>query len=172
MQSNGTCVPASLPHSVRPAQFLLSGIVFAPLFGWIRLVRTIHADLRLRRTTVNYRFPKNKLPLFGLLPILIGVLAFGPALLGAQVRAPQNNGHSPLQSIPVTGTIASNGGTFEGTLSIVSFADNAGVLVANGLLTGTLRDATGQVIGTVTDEYVPNIPVGTGAGGAPQATCH
>lgn len=60
---------------------------------------------------------------------------------------------NPFTNIPVTGTVA-NGGTFAGTLQITSFAVQSGQLVANGLLSGTLKDALGNTIGTVS-----NVPV-------------
>src|SRR5262245_43169145 len=59
---------------------------------------------------------------------------------------------------PVTGTIANGGGTFAGTLNITQFAAQNGQVVAIGTLTGTLTNAAGQVIGTVTDVPV-TLPV-------------
>ena len=59
---------------------------------------------------------------------------------------------------PITGTIANAGGTFTGTLDITRFANQGGQLVAIGTLSGTLTDALGNVIGTVTNAAV-TIPV-------------
>src|SRR5215217_2458361 len=56
-------------------------------------------------------------------------------------------------STPITGTIA-GGGTFVGTLDITRFISRGGQLLAVGTVTGTLTDALGNLIGTVT-----NIPV-------------
>jgi hypothetical protein len=63
-------------------------------------------------------------------------------------------------TVPITGTILS-GGTFTGTFTITKFAVQNGQIVAVGTLTGTLRDAAGNVIGTVTNLPV-TLPVTTG----------
>ena len=108
-----------------------------------------------------------------LIPLLLGVYALAPAL-SAQPAA--GAPRSPLQNIPVTGTIV-GGGTFEGTLDIVSFAVNsAGTgFVATGLVSGVLHTPAGDQ--TVTKELVDSpIPVTFGSGGqsgpaAPARTC-
>ena len=64
---------------------------------------------------------------------------------------------NPTQDIPVVGTIA-GGGTFAGTLDIQRFTSKNGQLVAIGSLTGTLTNALGVVIGTVTNRGV-RLPV-------------
>jgi hypothetical protein len=108
-----------------------------------------------------------------LIPLLLGVYALAPAF-AAQPAA--GAGQSPLRNIPVTGTIA-GGGTFNGTLDIVSFAaDSTGTgLVATGLVSGVLHTAAGDQ--TVTKVLVDTpIPVSLGntagrAPAAPAATC-
>jgi len=56
---------------------------------------------------------------------------------------------------PVTGTIANGGGTFSGTYTITKFVKTStGGLNAVGTLSGTLTDAAGNVIGTVTNQAV------------------
>lgn len=57
------------------------------------------------------------------------------------------------------------GDVFEGTLTINRFINEAGQLVAEGTLTGTLTDAAGDIIGSITD-FPVNIPL-TGT----DATC-
>ena len=101
-----------------------------------------------------------------LIPILVGVFALGP-VLGAQPAASANK--SPLQDIPIQGTIT-GGGTFNGSLDIVSFepnATNTGI-VANGLVTGVLHTPGGNQ--QVNNVLVRNIPITLeGAGNAPAA---
>jgi hypothetical protein len=101
-----------------------------------------------------------------LIPVVVGVVALAPAL-AAQPAA--SAAKSPLQDIPIQGTILT-GGTFAGSLDIVSFepnATNTGI-VANGLVTGVLRTPTGNV--PVNNELVRNLPVTlAGAGNAPSA---
>jgi hypothetical protein len=63
--------------------------------------------------------------------------------------------------IPVTGT-ARNGRTFAGTVDITNFRVRDGRLVAVGLLTGELRNAEGDLIGTVTNHRV-RLPITFGA---------
>ena len=106
-----------------------------------------------------------------IVPVVIGVLALAPALVATPAASARKN---PLQNIPVTGTVAS-GGTFRGTLDIVSFQpDAAGTgLVATGLLDGTITTPSGTQ--RVTDELLTGIPVHlpTAANGAaaPNRTC-
>ncbi len=66
-----------------------------------------------------------------------------------------------IQNLPVTGDIA-GGGTFTGLLDLVRFRNLNGNLVAVGDLSGVLRAADGDVLGTVTDKRV-RMPVSFGA---------
>jgi hypothetical protein len=56
-------------------------------------------------------------------------------------------------TVPVTGTTPA-GGAFNGNYSITRFVNQGGNLLAVGTLSGTITDATGAVVGTVT-----NVPV-------------
>ena len=66
-----------------------------------------------------------------------------------------------ITDIPVRGETAA-GDIFRGTLDLVRFRVIDGALVAVGDLTGTLRNAAGDVIGSVTDLRV-RLPVDFGA---------
>jgi len=92
-----------------------------------------------------------KFSLLAIIPILLAAFAIAPAV--SQPTQAAGNPHNPLQNIPITGTI-DGGGTFQGTFNTVSFAADNAALAAGGLLSGTLRDAAGNVIGTVTDQMV------------------
>ena len=85
------------------------------------------------------------------LKLLGGGLALATGLRGATAQT------NPLVGIPITGALP-GGGTFTGTFDVVRFAVQGGQLVAIGDLSGTLRDALGNVIGTVTDVRV-RLPV-------------
>jgi hypothetical protein len=115
---------------------------------------------------------KNKLLLFTLTPLLLIAFAAAPSV-STQASPTAAAGHNPLADVPITGSIAS-GGTFQGSIDIVSFADDgAGNLLANGLLTGVLRDPSGGEIGRVSNQYV-TVPalLGTAEGSdAPSITC-
>ena len=90
------------------------------------------------------------------LRLLGGGLAGGLALaVGGKAATAQ--AANPLVGIPITGTLP-GGGTFRGTFDVTRFAVQNGRLVAVGQLSGTLRDAAGDVIGTVTD-VVARLPV-------------
>jgi hypothetical protein len=62
---------------------------------------------------------------------------------------------------PVTGTIAT-GGTFTGSLSNIVFSNVNGALTATGNLSGTLTNASGQTIGTVSNMLVSLTAAATG----------
>ena len=88
-----------------------------------------------------------------IVPLLIGLMAFAPALIGStQGSSVQAARPSPLQNVPITGSIV-GGGTFEGAFDIVSFSNVSNQLMANGLLTGTLIEAGGNRR-EVVNEYV------------------
>lgn len=71
------------------------------------------------------------------------------------------NATNTFDNIPVRGTTAT-GGTFRGLLDIVSFRVINGQLVAVGDLTGTIKNATGDIIGNVVDERI-RLPLNIGA---------
>jgi len=105
---------------------------------------------------------KIRMAAFVLLASILSSFVLAPAAPAA--AQPAVGVPNPFMAIPVTGTVA-NGGTFSGTLDVTHFAQRASNLVAQGALSGTLRDASGNVIGTVADQAV-NVPVN-----ALQATC-
>jgi hypothetical protein len=101
---------------------------------------------------------------------LASALAVAAALVTGLTIAPAASaahGSPNLQAIPVSGTIQSIGGTFNGTANITSFAVQNGQLVANGTLTGTLFDSAGNAIGTVTNTPI-GLPVSTAGTGSCQ----
>src|SRR5262245_18366653 len=65
-------------------------------------------------------------------------------------------------TVPITGTIGS-GGTFTGTFTVLKFVSDNGQFLAKGKLSGTLTNAVGQVIGTVTNQNV-TLPVSSISG--------
>ena len=82
------------------------------------------------------------------------------AVLSAAIMAPSAGASSATsaaarltQNIPVTGVVE-GGGTFTGTLDLLNVDVQHHQLVAQGLLSGTLTDAAGDLIGTVTDQFV------------------
>ena len=85
----------------------------------------------------------------------IGVLAVSPVASAAPPKA------TAPSSLPIAGTVA-NGGTFTGTLSNLHFVNTNGVLGVAGTLTGTLKDALGNTIGTI-DPTAITLPVGGAA---------
>jgi hypothetical protein len=100
----------------------------------------------------------------------IGALAAGATLLllialaPMALAAPRAAAAPPAGSltVPVTGTLA-NGGAFSGSYTITRFVNQGGNLVARGTLSGTLTNAAGGVIGTVTNVPV-TVPVAAAAG--------
>jgi hypothetical protein len=93
------------------------------------------------------------------IPLVLAALLLAFVLPSAAAAAP------PARSgitTPVTGTTAT-GGALTGTLNITRFAVQNGQLVAIGTLTGTITDAAGNTVGTVTQAVA--LPV------AATATC-
>jgi hypothetical protein len=70
-----------------------------------------------------------------------------------QAAAQVTTATNTFDNIPIRGTTAT-GGTFRGLLDINNFRVRDGRLVAVGDLTGTLRNAAGTVIGSVTGRDV------------------
>jgi hypothetical protein len=64
-------------------------------------------------------------------------------------------------NIPVAGT-TETGGTFRGVIDIVNFRVIDGQLTAIGELSGTLRNAAGNIIGTITDQRI-RLPITFGS---------
>lgn len=96
------------------------------------------------------------------------VLAFSLAVMvppqaAAQPAPPRHR--APAATALVTGQVA-NGGAFNGVLKVTSVAVNSatGALTASGLLSGTLTNASGQSVGTVTNQAVSNIPLASVTG--------
>src|SRR5215218_6531740 len=96
---------------------------------------------------------------------VLSIFAFTPNFMIANasgVHSSKAVAVNPTQDIPVAGT-AIDGSTFTGTLDIVKFTSKGGVLYAVGSLTGTLTDALGIVLGTVTNLTV-QLPVTQASG--------
>ena len=88
--------------------------------------------------------------------------AAAPAGSTAQAAAADvTRATNTFDNIPVRGTTAT-GGTFRGLLDIVNFRVIDGKLTAIGDLTGTLRNAAGNIVGTVVDQRV-RLPLQFGA---------
>lgn len=89
---------------------------------------------------------KLRLSLLAALAAAVAALVAGTISATATAAPPQASG----LSTPITGTTLT-GATFTGTFEITRFVTQNGGLAAQGLLSGTLTDALGNVLGTVTD---------------------
>lgn len=91
---------------------------------------------------------KLRLPILASALALMAMVAITPTAFAATTTA------APITKA-VTGTIvAPSGGTFSGSLTNIVFSNVNGVLTATGTLSGTLYTATGQTIGTVSNQLV------------------
>jgi hypothetical protein len=81
------------------------------------------------------------------------VAALGLSFAGAGVAsaAPSAAAAPPVTALatPITGT-APGGGSFAGTFTPAKFSSQNGKVLATGVLTGTVKDSSGAVIGPVT----------------------
>jgi hypothetical protein len=85
---------------------------------------------------------------------LVAVPASGALLLGPLAAARALAAPGPLPNVPVAGSgtnAAGVQGTFAGTLNVSRFVAQGGQVFAVGTLSGTLTDALGNVLGTVTN---------------------
>ena len=101
---------------------------------------------------------------------LLGVLLLAAALslpVATASAAPKKRPATADLTQAAAGTTAT-GGAFDGTLTVTRFVRTADGLAAVGTLSGTLTDAAGNVIGTVTNQAV-QIPVTDAA--APGGGC-
>jgi hypothetical protein len=89
---------------------------------------------------------KLRLPVLATALALMAMVAITPTAFAASNTA-------SAVSAPITGTIA-GGGTFTGTLTNIVISNTNGVLTATGNLSGTLKDAAGTTIGTVSNVLV------------------
>jgi hypothetical protein len=71
-----------------------------------------------------------------------------------------------LNAVPVQGTIASTGGTFDGTADVNRVGIQNGKLMAQGTLTGTVLNSAGNAVGSIADQPV-SLPL-TSDGGSCQ----
>jgi hypothetical protein len=100
---------------------------------------------------------------------LLACGAFVAAGVAALTVAPSASAAPPPvatapSSLDLTGTVA-GGGSFVGELTNLRFVNQGGNLAVTGLLSGTLRNALGGLIGTVEDVPI-TIPIaGAQAGG-------
>lgn len=95
--------------------------------------------------------------------LVVGASAF--AATSAAAPAPAASSTTADVTQAVTGT-AANGVNFAGTLTVTSFQAVNGVVNAVGTISGTLTDAAGNTIGTVTNTAV-SLPVTQAAGTCP-----
>jgi hypothetical protein len=103
------------------------------------------------------------------------VLLGGAATAAAQAAEP----FKAQLRVPISGTAARNKGTFEGTLTVESFAVRDGQAVAIGMIAGTVFDKSGRSLGTaVVGRRTLPVQVSPGASTAaapgvigPQAVC-
>jgi hypothetical protein len=100
------------------------------------------------------------------LAAIVTLLAFSFAfMVPTDAVAQTNPTQKATSSVLVTGQIA-NGGVFNGILKVTNVAVNSatGALSAAGTLSGTLTNTAGQVIGTVSNLAVSNIPLASVTG--------
>ncbi len=82
---------------------------------------------------------------------LVAALGLSFTGAGAASAAPSAPAAAPVTALatPITGTSA-DGGSFAGTFTPAKFAAQNGNLLATGVLAGTVTDASGDTVGTVT----------------------
>jgi hypothetical protein len=92
---------------------------------------------------------------------LATLLASTMALISpaAGIVAAQGQGQASAITVPISGT--GGGGTFAGTFQLQRFANQAGQVVAQGILSGTLTTANGTVTSVVKTVSLPAAVVDT-----------
>jgi hypothetical protein len=95
---------------------------------------------------------------------IVAAVVTGATLTPAASAA---SGVPNLNAVPVQGTVPSIDGTFNGTADINHLSVQNGRLIASGTLTGTVLNAAGNTVGSVTDRPV-SLPLSNDATGACQ----
>jgi hypothetical protein len=143
-----------------------------------RLRRGRSSNGKQQRDTALYSSPRNAV-LGGLkrmkrLLALVTVLTLVAAPLATRIEA------APAAASGVAVPIVGSGpnGTFAGTLTIQKFVNNAGILQANGVLTGIVTGTNGVVVGSVVKTVSMPVAFNGGSGSgvsaaavSAQATC-
>ena len=110
---------------------------------------------------------KVRLTALALVVALLGSFSLAP--VRAHAAAPAATASGSL-TVPITlnGVLPGGGaGSFTGTLNVTSFVVQNGQVVALGTLTGTVRNAAGTALGTLTN-FPVTLPI---VGGAAEAAC-
>ncbi|WP_347108622.1 ABC transporter substrate-binding protein [Paenarthrobacter sp. S56] len=91
---------------------------------------------------------------------LSGAMLFGMSAPAVQAAPPPSASAQQLAGVTAPITQVIDGlGTFTGTFTPTQFNNQNGQLTVNGLLNGTLKDASGNVLATVTNLAFTNVPV-------------
>lgn len=86
--------------------------------------------------------------------------------LATAVAVPAAAQTNPARNIPVSGSVPSTGGTFSGLFTIQGFQYQSGVVSAVGTLAGTIRNAAGTAVATVSNTTV-TMPMTQASGSCP-----
>jgi hypothetical protein len=103
--------------------------------------------------------------------LLLPIGAMSSSIAQAQSKEPFARG----LAVPISGTVNGVPGTLDGTFSVTRFAAQNGQILAVGVLTATVSDATGAVLQTIVAPLAMPVQVSSasaaGAAVIAQATC-
>jgi hypothetical protein len=92
---------------------------------------------------------------------VVTLISLGLGAAGVANAAPRTA--APVQAVPISGT-TSTGGAFNGTFDVTQFANQGGQLNAIGTLAGTITDATGNVVGSVSQQIAMPVDLSQSTG--------
>ena len=98
------------------------------------------------------------------LAFVMAMYAMAPASIAAATKATPAPAAKAAKGGLVPIVFNSAAGSFAGIFNITNFVVQDGVLKATGTLTGTVRDATGKIIGTVTQALTLPVLIGGSTG--------
>ena len=105
-----------------------------------------------------------RVALLGALVLAAGALAIPAATAGAATQPATATAAAPtVAGVPVPINFTGALGSFAGTFNVTHFAVQNGQLVAMGTLTGTVKDALGNVLGTVNQALTLPVAQATGS---------
>ena len=99
------------------------------------------------------------------LALLVAMVVMAVAAIAAPTSAgAKPRQAAPVESVPITGTLADGTGSVDGVFDVQRFANQNGTLTAIGTFSGTITDEAGAVLATGTEQVALPVDLAQSAG--------